>query len=197
MAFSSNPAVRELQSGVGLRLPADPGRARRGRRRRRLDRERHRRDRPAAGRQRRAARRRTSASADAQALSDEVRRENEHADRRCSSSRPGSTTRPSRPTVISRESSEFRRVIGLDKGTNDGIKVGDVVVVGGGALAGRVTDVGPDSATVVLLTDGTLDGHRPARVDRRRPARSSASSAACWSWSRSTRARSSPRATRS
>lgn len=57
--------------------------------------------------------------------------------------------------VIVRESSEFRRVIGLDKGTNDGIKVGDVVVAGGGALAGRVTEVGPDSATVVLLTDGT------------------------------------------
>lgn len=58
-------------------------------------------------------------------------------------------------TIISRESSEFRRVIGLDKGTNDGIEIGDVVVAGGGALAGRVTEVGPDSATVVLLTDGT------------------------------------------
>lgn len=57
--------------------------------------------------------------------------------------------------VISRESSEFRRVIGLDKGTNAGIEIGDVVVAGGGALAGRVTEVGPDSATVVLLTDGT------------------------------------------
>jgi rod shape-determining protein MreC len=57
--------------------------------------------------------------------------------------------------VISRESSEFRRVISLDKGTNAGISVGDVVVAGGGALAGRVTEVGPDSATVVLLTDGT------------------------------------------
>ena len=58
-------------------------------------------------------------------------------------------------SVISRESSEFRRVIGIDKGTNAGIKVGDVVVAGGGALAGRVTDVGPDSATVVLMTDGS------------------------------------------
>ena len=57
--------------------------------------------------------------------------------------------------VISRESSEFRRVITLDKGTNAGISVGDVVVAGGGALAGRVIEVGPDSATVVLLTDGT------------------------------------------
>jgi rod shape-determining protein MreC len=58
-------------------------------------------------------------------------------------------------SVISRESSEFRRVVGLDKGTNAGIAEGDVVVAGGGALAGRVIDVGPDSATVVLLTDGS------------------------------------------
>jgi rod shape-determining protein MreC len=57
--------------------------------------------------------------------------------------------------VISRDSSEFRRVIGIDKGSNAGIKEGDVVVAGGGALAGRVTDVGPDSASVVLLTDGS------------------------------------------
>ena len=57
--------------------------------------------------------------------------------------------------VISRDSSEFRRVIGIDKGSDAGIKVGDVVVVGGGALAGRVTSVGPESASVVLLTDGT------------------------------------------
>jgi len=57
--------------------------------------------------------------------------------------------------VISRESSEFRRVISLDKGTRSGISIGDVVVAGGGALAGRVIEVGPDSATVVLLTDGT------------------------------------------
>jgi rod shape-determining protein MreC len=58
-------------------------------------------------------------------------------------------------SVISRESSEFRRVVGLDKGTRAGIAVGDVVIAAGGALAGRVTDVGPDSATVVLLTDAT------------------------------------------
>ena len=57
--------------------------------------------------------------------------------------------------VISRDSSEFRRVIGIDKGANAGIKEGDVVVAGGGALAGRVTEVGPDSASVVLLSDGS------------------------------------------
>jgi len=57
-------------------------------------------------------------------------------------------------TVIARESSEFRRTVVLDHGTNDGIAIGDVAVAAGGALAGRVTAVGPDSATVVLLTDG-------------------------------------------
>ena len=64
----------------------------------------------------------------------------------------------------------------LDKGTDDGIKVGDVVIAAGGALAGRVTEVGPTSAKVLLLTDSELDRHRPAddqRRDRRgrRPAR--------------------------
>jgi rod shape-determining protein MreC len=57
-------------------------------------------------------------------------------------------------TVIARESSEFRRMVVLDQGTDDGIEVGDVAIVEGGALAGRVTEVGPDSAKVVLLTDG-------------------------------------------
>jgi rod shape-determining protein MreC len=58
-------------------------------------------------------------------------------------------------SVIARESSEFRRVITLDKGTEDGVAVGDVAIAIGGALAGRVAEVGPDSATVVLLSDST------------------------------------------
>lgn len=57
-------------------------------------------------------------------------------------------------TVIARESSEFRRLVVLDRGSNDGIAVGDVAIVAGRALAGRVTEVGPDSAKVVMLTDG-------------------------------------------
>jgi rod shape-determining protein MreC len=56
-------------------------------------------------------------------------------------------------SVIMRESSEFRRVVGIDKGSSAGIKVGDVFITSGGALAGRVSSVGPDSALVVLLTD--------------------------------------------
>jgi rod shape-determining protein MreC len=66
--------------------------------------------------------------------------------------------------VIARESSEFRRTITLDKGSDAGIAVGDVVVASGGALAGRVTAVGPQSAVVVLLTDGasTVIGQLPS-----------------------------------
>lgn len=69
-------------------------------------------------------------------------------------------------TVIARESSEFRRLIVLDRGTNEGISVGDVAIVAGRALAGRVTEVGPDSAKVVLLTDGefTVIGQTTATV---------------------------------
>jgi rod shape-determining protein MreC len=55
--------------------------------------------------------------------------------------------------VIGREMLETRRLITLDKGTEDGISQGDVVIVQGGALAGRVTDVGPTFATVTLISD--------------------------------------------
>ncbi len=67
-------------------------------------------------------------------------------------------------SVIARESSEFRRTVTLDKGSDAGIEVGDVVVASGGALAGRVTAVGPESAMVVLLTDGesTVIGQLPS-----------------------------------
>jgi rod shape-determining protein MreC len=55
--------------------------------------------------------------------------------------------------VIGREMLETRRIVTLDKGTDDGIKQGDVVIVQGGALAGRVTDVGPTFAKVTLVSD--------------------------------------------
>jgi rod shape-determining protein MreC len=65
--------------------------------------------------------------------------------------------------VIARDSSEFRRVVTLSKGSNDGVIVGDVVVAKGGALAGRVTEVGPTWATVMLITDtsSTVIGQLP------------------------------------
>jgi rod shape-determining protein MreC len=58
-------------------------------------------------------------------------------------------------TVIARESSEARRVIVIDRGTDDGVAVGQVIVAAGGALAGRVIEVGPDFARVVLISDGS------------------------------------------
>jgi rod shape-determining protein MreC len=65
--------------------------------------------------------------------------------------------------VIAREPSEFRRVVTLSKGSNDSVVVGDVVVAKGGALAGRVTEVGPTWSTVMLITDtsSTVIGQLP------------------------------------
>lgn len=55
--------------------------------------------------------------------------------------------------VVARESSEFRRVVTISKGSDDQIEEGDVVIAEGGALAGRVIEVGPNFANVVLITD--------------------------------------------
>ena len=58
-------------------------------------------------------------------------------------------------SVIARESSEARRALVIDRGTDDGIKVGQVVITSGGALAGRVEDAGPNFAHIVLISDST------------------------------------------
>ncbi len=57
--------------------------------------------------------------------------------------------------VIGRELLENRRIVTVDKGTEDGIELNDTVVVKGGALAGRVTDVGPTFAKVTLVSDAS------------------------------------------
>lgn len=57
--------------------------------------------------------------------------------------------------VIGREVLETRRLVIVDKGSDHGIEAGDVLVVGGGALAGRVTDLGPTFAKVTLISDAT------------------------------------------
>lgn len=153
MAFSSNPFVRDVQSGIGFAFRpiqgaldgvagavASVGTAIAEIDRLRVD----------NGSLRSENERLTTENARLQ----EVARENLHLTDLLQL-QAGFDFKTVATQVISRESSEFRRVIGLDKGTNAGIKVGDVVVAGGGALAGRVTEVGPDSATVVLLTDGS------------------------------------------
>jgi len=57
--------------------------------------------------------------------------------------------------VIARESSEARRALVIDRGTDDGIKVGQIVITVGGALVGRVVEVGSNFAHVVLISDST------------------------------------------
>jgi len=56
-------------------------------------------------------------------------------------------------SVIGRDSSEVQRRITLDRGTSDGIAIGDVVIAGGGALVGRVVEAGPTVSTVQLISD--------------------------------------------
>jgi rod shape-determining protein MreC len=65
--------------------------------------------------------------------------------------------------VIARDSSEFRRLVTISKGTDAGIQEGDVVVAEGGALAGRVVEVGGNYAKVVLISDqsSTVIGQLP------------------------------------
>ena len=153
MAFSANPTVRELQSGVGFAFRpiqsvldevaggvASIATAIAEIDRLRVDNA--------------ALRAENERLTNEQAVSAEVRRENEQLTALLQL-QAGFEHQTVASAVISRETSEFRRSIGLDKGSNAGIEEGDVVVVDGGALAGRVTDVGPDSAMVVLLTDGT------------------------------------------
>jgi rod shape-determining protein MreC len=153
MGISSNPAVREVQNGVGFAF------------------------RPIQGAVDEAARQVASvvaAIADIDRLRvdnaalraendrltvenarlDEIRRENDQLTALLQL-RAGFDYQTAAASVIGRESSEFRRLVVLDKGSDDGIAVGDVAVAAGGALAGRVTEVGPDSAKVVLLTDGS------------------------------------------
>lgn len=55
--------------------------------------------------------------------------------------------------VINRRSTDQERVISLDRGTDAGIELDDAVVAGGGALIGRVVEVGPNFSRVVLISD--------------------------------------------
>jgi len=57
--------------------------------------------------------------------------------------------------VIGRELLPSSRTVTLDKGTADGLAQGDVVIVGGGAVAGRITEIGTDYAKVTLISDPT------------------------------------------
>jgi rod shape-determining protein MreC len=151
MAFSSNPTVREVQNGVSFAFRPIQG---------------------AVNDVARGVASMVSAVAEIDRLRieneallgenqrlttenarlDEIRRENESLTGLLQM-KAGFDFKTAAATVIARESSEFRRLVVLDRGTNDGIAVGDVAVAVGGALAGRVVEVGPDSSKVVLVTD--------------------------------------------
>jgi rod shape-determining protein MreC len=55
--------------------------------------------------------------------------------------------------VVSRQVSQYERVISINQGSDAGISVQDVVVAGGGALVGRVREVGPNYSRVLLISD--------------------------------------------
>jgi rod shape-determining protein MreC len=153
MAFSSNPAVRDVQNGVGFAFrplqgtidDVARGIASIGAAITEIDRLRVDNAALEAENERLAAE---------NARLDEIRRENEQLTALLQL-RAGLDFQTAAASVIARESSEFRRLVVLDKGSAAGIAVGDVAVAAGGALAGRVVEVGPDSAKVVLVTDST------------------------------------------
>jgi rod shape-determining protein MreC len=55
--------------------------------------------------------------------------------------------------VLARETAGVSRAITIGAGSDDGVSEGDVVVASGGALAGRVVEVGSAYARVVLIND--------------------------------------------
>ncbi len=67
--------------------------------------------------------------------------------------RQGLTFQTREATVIARDPSAARQVVVIDRGSNDGIAVGQVVIAAGGALVGRIIDVGPNFAQVILIND--------------------------------------------
>jgi rod shape-determining protein MreC len=151
MAFSSNPAVKDVQNGVGYAFrpfqaaldTAAGGIASVASAIAEIDRLRT---------DNASLRDENARLAAENARLQEIKRENDQLTGLLQLQN-GFEFRTAAAAVIGRESSEFKRTVTIDKGSDQGISVGDVVVATGGSLAGRVTDVGPDSANVLLLTD--------------------------------------------
>ena len=55
--------------------------------------------------------------------------------------------------VVGRGITSTERVVTVDQGTDQGIEAGDIVLGPGGALVGRVYEVGPNYARVLLISD--------------------------------------------
>jgi rod shape-determining protein MreC len=55
--------------------------------------------------------------------------------------------------VLNRLTTEQERVISIDRGTDAGIEIDDPVIAQGGALVGKVVEVGPNFSRVLLIND--------------------------------------------
>ncbi len=70
--------------------------------------------------------------------------------------------------VTTRDLTGLRTVIGIDRGSNDGLRVGLPVLAAGGTLIGQVIDVRPHTAFVRLITDpdsAIRVFHQPSRSE--------------------------------
>lgn len=70
--------------------------------------------------------------------------------------------------VTTRDLTGLRTIIGIDRGSNDGLRVGLPVLAGGGTLIGQVIDVRPHTAFVRLITDpdsAVRVFHQPSRSE--------------------------------
>ncbi len=59
-------------------------------------------------------------------------------------------------TVVGRGITSTERVVTIDRGTAQGLAMGDTVLGQGGAMVGQIYDIGPDYSRVLLLTDSRL-----------------------------------------
>ncbi len=85
---------------------------------------------------------------------EELRRENEQLTALLQL-RNGLEYQTTAAAVIARESNEVRRTVVIDRGADDGLAVGDIVITRGGALAGRIVEVGSSFAHIALISDST------------------------------------------
>lgn len=85
---------------------------------------------------------------------EELRRENEQLTALLQL-RSGLEYQTTAAAVIARESNDIRRTVVIDRGEDDGLEVGDIVVTRGGALAGRIVEVGSNFAHIALISDST------------------------------------------
>lgn len=70
--------------------------------------------------------------------------------------------------VTTRDLTGLRTIIGIDKGSNDGLRVGLPVLAAGGTLIGQIYDVRPHTSFVRLITDpdsAVRVLHQPSRSE--------------------------------